>query len=213
MKILAAAVACAALLLTSGCDPDTNRPSDRVVQGAVVGTVVGAGLGLLAGGNDRRNALVGAGIGLLAGAAIGKYLDDQERALRSDLDGTGLVVSRQGDRLLVTLPEAITFDVNSTELGRNSRRAINQLSRSLNRYPQSYIDVIGHTDSTGSRDYNLALSEGRALAVRNAMVRRNVNPARIATAGVGESQPVATNATPDGRALNRRVDVYIIPAS
>ncbi|HEU0223369.1 MAG TPA: OmpA family protein, partial [Paracoccaceae bacterium] len=94
-----------------------------------------------------------------------------------------------------------------------SRRVINQLARSLNRYPQSYVDVIGHTDSTGSDAYNQQLSERRAQAVDNALARRGVNPARIESAGYGETQPIASNATPAGRAQNRRVEVYIIPAS
>lgn len=213
MRLLIAGAAAAAMLATSACDPNTGRPSDRVVQGALIGATVGTIGGLLVGGNDRRNALVGAGIGLLAGAAIGKYLDDQERALRQDLDDTGAVVRRDGERLVVTLPEAITFDVDSFALNQRSRRVINQLARSLNRYPSSYIDVIGHTDSTGSREYNQQLSERRANAVANALTRRGVNPARIASAGVGETQPIASNATPQGRAQNRRVEIYVIPAS
>jgi outer membrane protein OmpA-like peptidoglycan-associated protein len=213
MKLMIAATSVAAMLLATGCDPNTNRPTNRVVTGALIGTTVGALGGLLVGGDDRRNALVGAGIGLLAGAAIGAYLDDQERALRQDMDGTGVVITRQGDRLLVTLPEAITFAVGSAELSRESRRTINQLSRSLNRYPQSFIDVIGHTDSTGTTQLNQRLSEQRAAAVKGALIRRGVSPARIESAGYGETQPIASNATVDGRAANRRVEVYVIPSS
>jgi outer membrane protein OmpA-like peptidoglycan-associated protein len=213
MRLLIAGLAATAVLATAACDPNTGQPSNRVVGGAVVGATTGALLGLLAGGDDRRNALVGAGIGLLAGAAIGNYLDNQQRALQQDLEGTGAQITRQGDRILVTLPENITFATGSAALNDRSRRVIGQLAKSLNRYPSSYIDVIGHTDSTGSSQFNKQLSIQRAQAVENALIRRNVNPARIRSAGRGETQPIASNATPEGRALNRRVDVYIIPAS
>jgi outer membrane protein OmpA-like peptidoglycan-associated protein len=213
MKLAVTGVCLAALLALPACDPNTGRPPPKVVQGALIGTTVGALGGLLVGGNDRRNALVGAGIGLVAGALIGKYLDDQERALQEDLRGTGALVVRKGDRLVVTLPEAITFAVDSHTLSQQSRRVVSQLAKSLNRYPNSYVDVIGHTDSSGDRAYNQQLSERRALAVANALVRRSVNPARIESAGVGETQPVASNASPGGRAQNRRVEVYVIPAS
>lgn len=213
MKTLLASTCAATLFLTAACDPNTGRPTDRVVTGALIGTTVGALGGLLVGGNDRRNALVGAGIGLLVGAAIGNYLDERERALRRELRGTGVIIVREGDRLRVTMPEGVTFDTDSAALKPSARRSINAIARVLNEDPRSYVDVIGHTDNTGAAGYNQALSERRARTVHNALIRRDVNPARLAYAGAGEEQPIASNATADGRARNRRVDIYIYPAS
>ncbi|MEM9049693.1 MAG: OmpA family protein [Pseudomonadota bacterium] len=213
MKTLLAGTCIATLMLTAACDPNTGQPSQRVVSGALIGSTVGALSGLLVGGNDRRNALVGAGIGLLVGAAIGTYLDDRERQLRRDLRGTGVIITRYDDRLQISMPEGITFDTDSAALKPSARRSIGVIARVLNEDPRSYIDVIGHTDNTGSAQYNLRLSERRALAVEGALIRRNVAPARLAFAGAGETQPIATNRTPAGRAQNRRVDIFIYPAT
>ncbi|MEM8742262.1 MAG: OmpA family protein [Pseudomonadota bacterium] len=213
MKSLLAGTCVAALMLTSACDPNTGQPSQRVVSGALIGSTIGALGGLLVGGNDRRNALVGAGIGLLVGAAVGTYLDDRERALRRDLQGTGVIITRYEDRLQLTMPEGITFDTDSAALKPSARRSIGVIARELNKDARSYIDVIGHTDSTGTTQYNQQLSERRALSVQSALARRNVDPARMAHAGAGETQPIATNATPNGRAQNRRVEIFIYPAS
>jgi outer membrane protein OmpA-like peptidoglycan-associated protein len=213
MKIIVAGTCAAALMLTSACDPNTGRPSDRVVGGALIGTTIGALGGLLVGGNDRRNALVGAGIGLLVGAAVGNYLDEQERLARRELEGTGVIVTRYDDRLLLSMPAGITFDTDSDRLSREARQTVNRVANVLNRDPRSYIDVVGHTDNVGDRGYNQDLSERRAIAVYNQLVRRDVNPARMQYAGAGETQPIASNATEAGRRQNRRVDIFIYPAS
>ncbi|WP_118133312.1 OmpA family protein [Oceanicella sp. SM1341] len=212
MKHLLAGTCVAAMLVATGCTEDGSA-SRNVLGGAAIGSAAGALGGLLVGGDDRRNALVGAGIGLLVGAGVGTYLDRQEQDLRESMADTGATVTRENDRLLVSLPDGITFDTDSVALKPESRRAINELAQSLNEYPSSYIDVIGHTDSTGADDYNQRLSERRAQAVASALVRRNVNAARIESAGMGETDPIASNDTPSGRARNRRVEVYIIPAT
>ncbi|GIX12141.1 MAG: OmpA family lipoprotein [Paracoccaceae bacterium] len=213
MKTIVAGTCAAALLLTSACDPNTGRPSDRVVAGALIGSTVGALGGLLVGGNDRRNALVGAGIGLLVGSAIGHYLDEQERLARQELAGTGVIVTRYEDRLQLSVPAGITFETDSDRLSPRARQVLNRIARILNRDPRSYIDIIGHTDNVGDARYNQDLSERRALAVYNHLIRRGVNPARMAYAGAGETQPIASNATAEGRARNRRVDIYVYPAT
>lgn len=181
--------------------------------GAATGAAVGAATGLLVGGNDRRNALVGAGIGLLAGAAVGQYLDQQQRELEADLAGTGAEVERQGDQLLVNMPSQITFDTDKTNIKPEFNYALDQVASTFNKYPQSYIDVVGHTDSQGSDAYNQGLSERRAASVSNALANRGVNAARLAQFGMGETQPVATNDTAEGRAANRRVELRITPAT
>ncbi|RMF35963.1 MAG: OmpA family protein [Alphaproteobacteria bacterium] len=213
MNRLLAGSCVAALVLASACAPTNDGRPNRTVTGALIGSTVGALGGLLVGGNDRRNALMGAGIGVLVGAAIGNYLDQREAELRRELRGTGAIVTRYDDRLGVTLPEGITFDVDSARLKPRSRRVINRIARALNRDPRSYVDVIGHTDSTGTRAYNQQLSTRRARAVYNALIRRGVAAERLAFAGAGETQPIASNATAEGRARNRRVEIIIYPAS
>ena len=187
--------------------------SRRSLRGAALGAGLGAAAGLLVGGDDRRNALVGAGIGMLAGAAAGTYLDSQERQLQKDLEGTGATVTNTGDALLVTLPGGVTFQTDSDKVTNNFKRPLNRVARTLNKYPSSYVDVVGHTDSTGDASYNMQLSQRRARSVAAELIQRGVANARIATAGMGETQPVASNETADGRAANRRVEIKIVPAT
>ncbi len=208
-KKLIVVTVCSSLLV--GCQ--TVRDNPNTAGGAVLGALGGAAVGTLFKGSDRRNALIGAGIGMLAGAAVGQYMDRQERELRSTLQGTGADVSRQGDALLVTFPSNITFATDSAEIRPGFYGTLDQVSASLNNHPQSYIDVVGHTDSTGSDNYNQALSERRAGSVANYFRSRGVEPARIAAYGVGETQPVGSNSTVSGREQNRRVELRITPAT
>lgn len=205
---LIAGVCCVAV---AGCEGVQQHPN--TAGGAAIGALVGAAAGTLVGGNDRRNALVGAGIGLLAGAAIGSYLDQQERELNADLAGTGADVEREGNALLVTMPAGITFDVDKSDIKPQFYGPLDRVSETLRKYPQSYIDVVGHTDSTGDPNYNQRLSERRARAVQSYLSARGVNQARMVAYGQGETQPVATNATNQGRAANRRVELRITPAT
>ncbi len=207
-KSLIAATCCVALV---GCQTVQNNPNTAI--GAGLGALAGAGLGLLVGGNDRRNALIGAGIGLLAGAAVGQYLDQQQRELEADLAGTGAEVERHGDYLLVTMPSQVTFDSGRHNIKPQFRGTLDQMASTFNKYPQSYIDVIGHTDSRGTHDSNQVLSERRAASVRNYLSGRGVNSARMASYGQGETAPVADNNSASGRQANRRVELRIIPAT
>jgi outer membrane protein OmpA-like peptidoglycan-associated protein len=212
MMLRNAALSLAAIGMLSAC-AEGQGPSTRQGTGALLGALAGAAAGTLVGGNDRRNALVGAGVGLLAGAAVGTYLDQQEAQLNQDLQGTGADVTRVNDSLLVTLPEGITFDTGSSEIKPRFSRALTQVAQTLNAYPESYIDVVGHTDSTGAEEFNQRLSEARAEAVRRALIQRSVSDARVVAYGLGETAPVATNASADGRSANRRVEILITPAT
>lgn len=198
-------------ILASCAQPVRDNPN--TAGGALIGALGGAAVGTLFGGNDRRNALIGAGVGMLAGAAVGQYLDRQQRELEASLAGTGAEVSRDGDGLLVNFPASLTFAVDSAEIRPEFYSALDSVSGTLNRYPQSYLDIIGHTDSTGSDAYNQALSERRAGSVANYLRGRGVVPQRIAAYGVGETQPIASNDTAAGRQQNRRVELKIIPAT
>ncbi|MFQ5567253.1 MAG: OmpA family protein [Paracoccaceae bacterium] len=202
-------VTCSSLLV--GCQ--TVRDNPNTAGGAIIGALGGAAVGAILPGSTRTNALIGAGIGLLAGAAVGQYMDNQERELRRDLAGTGAQVDRYGDNLVVSFPANVTFAVDSSEIRPGFYRTLDDVSATLNRYPQSYLDVVGHTDSTGSETYNQALSERRASSVSNYFRSRGVHPARIASYGMGETQPIASNADSYGRQQNRRVELRITPAT
>lgn len=210
-----ATVALSALML-SGCvtNPETgNRTISRAGIGAIGGALGGYLLGDVIGGrNDRTEKIVGAGIGALAGAGVGYYMDEQERKLRQQTAGTGVEVVRQGDELLLRMPSGITFATDQSAIQPQFYTTLNEVAATLKQYPKTTIDVLGHTDSTGSESYNQSLSERRARSVADYLVGQGVQSVRIATRGYGESQPVASNETESGRAQNRRVEIRIAPA-
>ncbi|MFN3434739.1 MAG: OmpA family protein, partial [Sphingomonas sp.] len=148
-----------------------------------------------------------------AGAGIGAYMDKQERDLRARTAGTDVQVTREGDNLVLNIPSGITFAYDSAEVQPQFRRTLDQVADTLAQYNQTYIDVYGHTDSTGSAAYNQTLSERRATAVADYLASRGVQPARIGTRGFGKTQPIASNDTDAGRAANRRVEIKVVPIS
>ncbi|MDM7958058.1 OmpA family protein [Blastomonas sp.] len=196
-------------------DPETGQQRiNRAALGGVGGALGGYLLGDIVGGRrDRTEKIVGAGIGAVAGAGIGYYLEQQERELRQKTAGTGIDVTRDGDSLLLNMPSEVTFDVDSSAVKPQFRNTLNDVASTLVQYESTYIDVYGHTDSTGSDAYNQTLSERRAQSVSSYLTTRGVQPARLATRGFGESQPVASNTTEDGRAQNRRVEIRIVPVT
>lgn len=205
----------ASMLATTACvtDPNTGeRRVSRTAIGAGVGAVGGYLLGDLVGGRrDRTERIVGAGIGALAGGAVGLYMDRQEQDLRRQTAGTGVEIERRGDELVLTMPAGITFPFNQYDLQPQFRPTLDRVAEILGEYPQTMIDVYGHTDSVGSDAYNQTLSENRARAVADYLSMRGVQSVRIATIGYGETQPVADNGTEAGRAANRRVELRIVP--
>lgn len=178
--------------------------------GAIVGALGGAVIGGLIGGN-RKGALIGAGIGAVTGAGVGVYLDQQQRDLERNLEGTGATVTNTGEELLVNLPSSITFDVDRADIQPQFRESLAKVSSTLVQYESSLIDIVGHTDNTGSDSYNQSLSERRADSVAAFMINRGVIQERIVAFGQGETQPVASNDTAAGRAQNRRVELRITP--
>ena len=199
-KSIITAVSLSALALTSGCvtDPETgNRTISKAAIGGIGGVVGGYLLGdVLGGRNDRTAKIVGAGLGGLAGAGIGYYMDE---------------VTREGDNLILNMPSNVTFAVDSAAIDPAFQTTLGSVANTLSRYEKSYVDVLGHTDSTGSDAYNQSLSERRAESVANFLANSGVQRARLATKGYGESQPIASNATEAGRAANRRVEIKIVP--
>jgi len=217
MKKLTLAVAAVAILPLSACitDPETgNKRISKAAIGGGVGALGGYLLGDLVGGRrDRTEKILGAGIGALVGAGIGNYMDNQEKKLRQQTAGTGVNVVRDGDNLVLDMPAELTFAVNDATVQPAFQGTLDRVASTLNQYEKTYIDVLGHTDSTGSDSYNQALSERRAQSVANYLGRRGVQPARLATLGYGESQPKASNTTEEGRAANRRVEIRLVPVT
>ena len=157
-----------------------------------------------------RNALIGAGIGALAGAGIGHYMDQQEQNLRERLRGTGVGVTRVNEgQILLNFPADLTFDFNRDSVKGQFVPVLMNTANVLHDYPQTTVDVYGHADSVGSESYNQDLSERRAMNVSSILMQGGVMRQRIAAQGYGETRPIASNASDDGRARNRRVEVYI----
>ncbi|MEL6451218.1 MAG: OmpA family protein [Pseudomonadota bacterium] len=209
--------AIAAVAALAACtDPNalgTTGPSGEPInenrnRGAAIGAVSGALVGAAAG--DRNTALAGAVVGGLIGGAIGYDLDQQEAELRRDL-ASGVTITNTGDRLIVSFPEAILFAVNSFTVRPGLQSDMAALAGSLQRYPNSTVQIIGHTDSDGDAAFNQQLSERRANAVADVLRGQGVPPSRVQAFGRGESQPVATNLTAEGKAQNRRVEIVILP--
>jgi len=211
-KKLTVLMTCGVFLTACTTDPYTGEPKvANTATGAALGAAAGAGIGLLAGGNHRRNALVGAGIGLLAGGAIGAYMDKQEAELRAQLAGTGVSVTRRGDYLVLNMPSNITFATDQAQIDPSFYSTLNAVAIVLSKYNKTLIDVYGYTDSTGSANYNLGLSQRRAQSVSGYLTSQGINPRRMYVTGFGQEQPIASNATAEGRAQNRRVEIQITP--
>ncbi|MDT7534477.1 OmpA family protein [Sphingobium sp. SA2] len=207
----------AAMLATTACttDPTTGqRTISKAAIGGIGGALGGYLLGDLVGGrSDRTEKILGAGIGAVAGAGIGAYMDAQERKLREETAGTGVDVIRDGDDLLLRMPSGITFAYDRADVQPQFQPTLNDVASVLAQYPKTYIDVFGHTDSDGADAYNQILSERRAQAVSSYLVSRGVQSARMGTRGFGETQPIASNATEEGKAANRRVEIKISPVT
>ncbi|NIN34606.1 MAG: OmpA family protein [Gammaproteobacteria bacterium] len=202
------------VLILAGCttlNPETGeREPNRTGTGATVGAASGALIGFII-GDDVKSAIIGAGVGGLTGAAVGHYMDEQERKLREDLDGTGVVVTRAGDNIQLKMPSSITFDSGMAVIKPEFHRVLDDIGDTLVKYESTVIQVAGHTDSVGSAEYNQQLSINRANSVKDYLVRDGVIAQRLLTTGYGESAPIADNATAEGRQQNRRVEITVQP--
>jgi outer membrane protein OmpA-like peptidoglycan-associated protein len=198
----------------AGCTTDPYTGQQKVSNtagGAVLGGLAGAALGTLAGGNDRRNALIGAGIGALAGGAVGSVMDRNESELRAQLQGTGVSVTRVGNQIVLNMPSDITFNVDQDAVKADFYPVLNSVALVLKKYKSTLVDVYGHTDSTGSEQHNFDLSQRRAISVANYLGSQGVDSRRFAVTGFGETRPIASNDTKEGRAKNRRVEIQLSP--
>lgn len=211
----AVALAAAAALGLSACAQNGQGGGmGKTGGGALLGALGGAAVGAATGEDTKdrwERGLAGAAIGGLAGGAVGAYMDSQEEEIRQDLEGTGAEVQRAGDVIVVNIPSNVTFPFDSAELRPEARSNLREVARTLANNPKTTIEVTGHTDSQGPEDYNVDLSLRRAQSVVDYMVSQGVSPQRIEAFGAGESQPIASNETEEGRAMNRRVELRITP--
>ena len=211
LKPLTVAVLAAPLAL-AGCvtDPVTGQQSASKTAvyglgGAAVCGIVGA---LTHGGKGARNSALACGA---IGAGVGGYMDYQAKKLRESLANTDVKVEQQGNQIKLVMPENVTFATNSATLSTNARDALTAASKTLVQYPDTTLTINGHTDNTGSDAINDPLSRNRAQSVASFLQSQGVAGSRLTTAGHGSRQPVASNATPEGRAQNRRVEILINP--
>ncbi len=207
-KIISIAIL-TSLLAACATDPYTGESKvAKTAWGTGIGTAVGAGVGALIGG--EKGALIGAGVGAATGAATGGYMDMQARELRQQLQGTGVQLQKlDNGQILLVMPSNITFATDSAVFQTGFNNILDSVAIVLKKYDKTLINVTGHTDSTGSDDYNLKLSQERAVAVGNYLNLRGVNASRLVVRGMGESMPIASNDTEAGRAQNRRVELSI----
>ncbi len=216
MKKIFAIIAVSSICL-SGCAQDPYTGEDKASKsawGAGLGALAGAAIGSLTGDGSterRQNAMIGAGIGAVAGGGAGYYMDRQEAKLRDQLRNSGVSVTRVGDDIILNMPSNITFASNSSNLQPHFYKVLNSVSLVLGEFEKTYVDVSGHTDSTGAESYNQQLSNQRANAVGQYLIGKGVIQQRVLIKGYGESSPVASNTTSAGRAANRRVEIKLTP--
>ena len=217
MKLLSSALAGSALLILSGCvTPESaanSKPGDNTTAGTIMGGLIGAiaGMEMSSKGDRKKGAIVGAIVGAAAGNAIGQSLDEQAADLRRDLNNNQVNVTNTGSELIVTMPQDILFALDSAAVRSDLRRDLGVVAGNLQAYPNSTISIEGHTDNTGTANYNRILSQRRANSVADILVNNGVPPARLYAVGRGENEPVASNLSATGRAQNRRVEIVIRP--
>lgn len=206
-----------ALFGLAGCmtyDPYTGEEkTSSATKGSIIGAIGGAAVGAATSSKSDRakGALIGAASGAAVGGGIGYYMDRQEAQLRQKLEGSGVRVVREGDRIDLIMPGNITFDTDQSTIRSSFTNVLESVGLVLKEFDKTVIRIEGHTDSTGSDSYNQLLSERRAGSVRDFLLNQGIAPSRTRATGYGESQPVASNDTPAGREQNRRVELSLVP--
>ncbi|MGB6136280.1 MAG: OmpA family protein [Shewanella sp.] len=204
-------------LLLSGCqlpNPYTGESENaKATNGAIIGAIGGAAIGVASSSKKDRGkgALIGAAFGAAVGGGIGYYMDVQEAKLRKQLQSTGVSVTRDGDNIILNMPNEVTFAVDQTVLSERAKSVLNSVVLVAKEYSDTRLNIIGYTDSSGSDSYNLRLSQVRASEVAQYITSQNVSGSRVSATGMGESSPIASNNTADGRAQNRRVEIVLTP--
>ena len=201
---------CGAVTLSACADPNQGGES-RARQGAIAGALLGGFFGATRPENTAIATVAGAAIGAAVGGAIGTALDQQAADLRRDIDNPNVRIENTGTSLIVTMPQDILFATDSAAVRGDLQQDLRAVSRNLRDYPNSRIEVIGHTDNTGSAAYNLDLSQRRASAVAAVLINAGVPAIRLVAVGRGEDMPIASNLSVQGRTQNRRVEIVIRP--
>jgi len=219
-------LACAAMVTLGACTDPYDQgyqgqdysgsasadPNANMRGGAITGALIGGVFGATRNGDDKlAKAATGAIVGGLIGGAIGNQLDKQAQELRRDLDTNGTTVVNNGNQLLVTMPQDVLFATDSSAVRPDLQRDLYTLAGSLNRYPNTTVEVVGHTDADGDASYNQRLSQARANAVADVLIGAGVPRQRLVAYGRGEDMPIASNFTAEGKAKNRRVEFVIRP--
>jgi outer membrane protein OmpA-like peptidoglycan-associated protein len=215
-KFILAATASAFILTACTTNPYTGEQQvSKGLLGAGTGAALGGAAGALIGATTsvktRKAALIGAGIGALAGGGVGVYMDNQEAKLRERLRDSGVSVTRVGDSIVLNMPSNITFDSDESDVKPQFYDTLNSVAIVFKEYDQTLIDVVGHTDSDGSDDYNYDLSRSRAASVARYLSSQDLDRNRFSVEGRGEREPIASNASARGKSQNRRVEITIQP--
>lgn len=214
-RLLALGTAALALTACQTTDPYTGeQKTSQATKGAAIGAAAGAAIGLITGDDSRerkKRALILGGVGALGGGAVGAYMDQQEARLREQLRGTGVSVTRDGENIILNMPGNVTFATNSADVQAGFYPVLDSVGLVLKEYDKTIVEVAGHTDSTGSDSYNLELSQRRAASVSAYLNSRGIISDRLLTVGYGKARPIATNDTAEGRQLNRRVEITVLP--
>jgi len=207
-------------VLVAGCmtyDPYTGEEKvSNTTKGAAVGAGVGVAVGLITGDSSserKKRALLLGAAGGLAGGAVGNYMDRQEAKLRAQLQGTGVSVTRSGDNIILNMPGNVTFQTNSADINANFYQVLSSVAIVLKEFDKTVVDVAGHADSTGPEDKNMELSQRRASSVSGYLAAQGIDSNRLITVGYGETRPIASNDTPEGRQQNRRVEITLLPVT
>ena len=213
-----AALALGTSAVVTGCmtyDPYTGEKEvSKTTSGAAIGAAAGVAVGLIVGdsSSERKRRAIQLGVaGGLAGGAVGNYMDRQEAKLRAQLQGTGVSVTRSGDNIILNMPGNVTFQPNSADINAGFYQVLNSVALVLKEFDKTVVDVAGHADSTGDEAKNMELSQRRASSVSSYLGAQGVSSQRLITVGYGETRPIASNDTPEGRTQNRRVEITLQP--
>ncbi|WBA10438.1 OmpA family protein [Salinivibrio kushneri] len=204
-KLTAVAVLTASLALT-GCESMSNTQ-----KGAAIGAITGAIAGKSTSNHKDKRAFIGAAIGAIGGAAVGNYMDKQEQAFREELAGSGIQVVREGDNIRLIMPSNITFGLDQDAIAADFYPTLNAVANVMRKYDKTFLSIEGHTDNTGAASYNQRLSERRAMSVKGYLASQSIDSARLYTSGFGETRPLVANNSASNRALNRRVEIQVVP--
>ncbi len=207
-------------VLVAGCmtyDPYTGEKEvSKTTKGAAIGAGVGVAVGLITGDSSserKKRALLLGAAGGLAGGAVGNYMDRQEAKLRTQLQGTGVSVTRSGDNIILNMPGNVTFQTNSSDINANFYQVLTSVAIVLKEFDKTIVEVAGHADSTGADDKNMTLSQRRASSVSGYLGAQGIDGQRLITIGYGETRPIGNNDTTEGRQQNRRVEITLLPVT